>query len=64
MLRAKIDYSQVGLSKFLDKNDNCQPPHEIMTKLETIKAELERVHVECATSQVQFKELSRTNVQI
>ena len=26
--------------------------------------ELERVHVECATSQVQFMELTRANVQI
>ena len=59
-----MDYSQVGLPKFLDKNDKCQAPHEIMTKLEATKAELERVHAKCATSQVQFKELSRTNFQI
>ena len=35
-----------------------------MTKLKATMAELERVHAECATSQVQFLELTRTNVQI
>ena len=35
-----------------------------MTKLEAAMAELKRVHVECATSQVKFMELIRANVQI
>ena len=35
-----------------------------MTKLEAAMAELKRVHAECATSQVQFMELTRANVQI
>ena len=35
-----------------------------MTKLEVAMAELERAHAECATSQVQFMELTRANVQI
>ena len=35
-----------------------------MVKLEAVMAELERVHAECATSQVQFMELTRANVQI
>ena len=35
-----------------------------MTKLEAVMAKLKRVHVECATSQVQFMELTRANVQI
>ena len=38
--------------------------HERMTKLEAAMAKLKRVHVECATSQVQFMELTRANVQI
>ena len=35
-----------------------------MTKLEVAMAELKRVPTECATSQVQFMELTRANVQI
>ena len=35
-----------------------------MTKLEATLVEMKRVHVECATSQVQFIELTRANVQI
>ena len=35
-----------------------------MTKLEVAMAELKRVHAECATSQVQFMELTRANIQI
>ena len=62
--RAKMDYSQVGLPRFLDQKKKSQPPHERMTKLKATMAELERVHVECATSQVQFMELTRVNVQI
>ena len=61
---AKMDHSQVGLPRFLDPNEISQPPHERMTKLEAAMAELKRVHDECATSQIQFMELTRTNVQI
>ena len=35
-----------------------------MTKLEAAMTKLKRVHVECATSQVQFMELTKANVQI
>ena len=35
-----------------------------MTKLEAAMAELERVHAQCAMSQVQFMELTRASVQI
>ena len=35
-----------------------------MTKLEAAMAELKRVHAKCETSQVQFMELPRANVQI
>ena len=35
-----------------------------MTKLEAALVEMKRVHAECATSQVQFMELTRANVQI
>ena len=35
-----------------------------MTKLEAVMAELKRFHSKCATSQVQFMELTRANVQI
>ena len=62
--RAKIDYSQVGLLRFLDKNDIIQPPNGRMTKLEATMTELERVHAECVTSQVQLMEVTRANVQI
>ena len=61
---AEIDHSQVRLPRFLDPNGISQPPHERMTKLEVAMAELKRVHAKCATSQVQFMELTRVNVQI
>ena len=61
---AEMDHSQVGLPRFLDPNEISQPPQERMTTLEAVMAELERVHAECATSQVQFMELTRANVQI
>ena len=61
---AEMDHSQVGLPRFLDPNEIRQPPHERMKKLEAAMAELKRVHAECATSQVQFMELTRANVQI
>ena len=61
---AEMDHSQVGLPRFLDPNEISQPPQERMTKLEAAMAELKRVHAECATSQVQFMELTRANVQI
>ena len=35
-----------------------------MTKLEAALIEMKRVHAECVTSQVQFMELTRDNVQI
>ena len=54
---AEMDHSQVGLPRFLDPNEISQPPQERMTKLEATMAE-------CATSQVQFMELIRANVQI
>ena len=60
----EMDHSQVGLPRFLDPNEISQPPLERMTKLEAAVAELKRVHVECITSQVQFMELTRANVQI
>ena len=56
--------TQVGSPSFLDKKEKSQPPQKRMTKLEETMAELERVHVECATSQVQFMELTKDNVQI
>ena len=62
--RVVIDYSQVGLPRFLDPNEISQPPQEIMTKLEATMAELERVHAECATSQVPLMEVTMANVQI
>ena len=49
---AEKDHSQVGLLRFLDLNEICQPPHERMTKLEVAMVELKRVPTECATSQV------------
>ena len=51
-VRDEMDYSQVGLRRFLDQNEISQPPNGRMTKLEATMAELERFHVECATSQV------------
>ena len=62
--RVVIDYSQIGLPRFLDPNEISQPPQEIMTKLEATMVELERVYVECATSQVPLIEVTRANVQI
>ena len=61
---AKMDHSQVGLPQFLYPNEISQPPHERMTKLEATLVEMKRVHTECATSQVQFMELRRANVEI
>ena len=61
---AEMDYSQVGLPKFFYQNEISQPPHERMTKLEAALVEMKRVNAECATSQVQFMELTRANVQI
>ena len=60
----EMDYSQVGLPQFLNPNEISQPPHERMTKLEAALIEMKRVHAECVTSQVQFMELTRANVQI
>ena len=62
--RVEIDYSQVGLPSFLDQNEISRPPNGRMTKLEATMAELERVCAECATSQVQFREVTRADVQI
>ena len=45
-------------------NEISQPPRERMTKLKAAMAKLKRVHAECATSQAQFMELTRANVQI
>ena len=61
---AEMDHSHVRLPRFFDPNEISQPPQERMIKLEATMAELKRVHVECATSQVQFMELARANVQI
>ena len=60
----EMDHSQVGLPEFLNPDEISQPPKERMTTLEAAMAELKRVHAECATSQVQFMELTRANVQI
>ena len=60
----EMDHSQVGLPRFLDLDEIRQPPQERMITLEAAMAELKRVHAECATSQVQFMELPRANVQI
>ena len=48
--RAEMDYSQVGLPRFLDQKEKSQPPQERMTKLEVTMAKLERFRAECATS--------------
>ena len=61
---AEMDHSQVRFPRFLDPNEISQPPHERMTKLEVAIDVLKRVHAEFATSQVQFMELARANVQI
>ena len=60
----EMDYSQVGLPQFFNPNEISQPPQERMTKLEAALIEMKRVHAECVTSQVQFMELTRANVQI
>ena len=60
----EMDRSQVGLPRFLDLDEISQPPQERMITLEAVIAKLKRVHAECATSQVQFMELTRANVQI
>ena len=52
------------MPQFFYPNEISQPPHERMTKLEATLVEMKRVHAECATSQVQFMELTRANVQI
>ena len=62
--RVEMDYSQVGLPRFPYQNEMIRPPSGRMTQLEATMAELERVHAECATSQVQFMGLIRANVQI
>ena len=59
-----MDYSQVGLPRFLDQNEISQPLNGRMTKLEATMAELERVRAEWATSQVQLMEVTKANVQI
>ena len=51
-----MDYSQVGLPRFLNKNEMSQPPQEEMSNLEATMAELRRVQAEPATSQDQFME--------
>ena len=60
----EMDYSQVGLPQFFYPNEISQPPHERMTKLEAELVEMKRVQAECVTSQVQFMELTRANVEI
>ena len=62
--RVETDNSQVGLPKFLDQNEESQPPQERMTKFEATMVELEIVHAECARSKNHFMELTMTNVQI
>ena len=59
-----MDCSQVGFPKFLNQNEMSQPSNGRMTQLEATMDDLERAHSECATSQVQFMELTRANVQI
>ena len=46
--RAAMDYSQVGLPRFLDQNEKSQPLNERITKLEATMAKLERVCAEHA----------------
>ena len=60
----EMDHSQVGLPRFLDRDEISQPPQERMTTLEAALIEMKRVHAECVTSPVQFMELTRANVQI
>ena len=60
----EMDHSQVGLPQFFYPYEISQHPHERMTKLEAALVEMKRVHAECTTSQVQFMELTRANVQI
>ena len=54
----------MGCLSFFYPNEISQPPHERMTKLEAVLVEMKRFHAECVTSQVQFMELTRANVQI
>ena len=61
---AEMNHSQVGLPRFLDPNEISQSPQKRIIKFEAGMAELKRVHAECATSQVQFMELTRAHVQI
>ena len=51
-----MDYFQVGLPRFLDKNEMSQPPLEEMSNLEATMAKLRRVQAESTTSQAQFIE--------
>ena len=36
-VHVEMDYSQVGLPRFLNQNEKSQPPHERMTKLEVTR---------------------------
>ena len=60
--RAEMDYSQVGLPRFLDQNEISQPLNGRIKKLEATMAKLERVRAECATSQVQLMEVTRAHL--
>ena len=60
---AEMDYSQVGLPRFLDQNEKSQPPHGRMTNLEGTIAKLERLHVECPTSQALLMKEVNTPLQ-
>ena len=59
---AEMDYSQVGLHRFLDQNKKSQPPHERMTNLEANMVELERLHAKFSNPQVQFMNETRTTL--
>ena len=48
--KAEMDYSQVGLPRFLDQKEKSQPPQEKMTKLEVTMIDLERIYAEDAIS--------------
>ena len=60
----KLTTLKLGCLSFFNPNEISQPPHERMTKLKAALVEMKRVHAECVTSQVQFMELTRANVQI
>ena len=60
--RAKMNYSQVWLPRFLDQNEISQPLHGRMTKLEATIGKLERVCAECTTSQAQFMNETRATL--